>query len=125
MTTDPEANNRSCDRNSKRTNSNANNLLILRGLTALDLWQFRCFDQKGILTEGAIMSQEIYCVARTDEEARNVVKEIKTLGVDPAALTVIARPDQLGQLKHGSEELRNACNGAAGGAVIGTLFGAA
>jgi hypothetical protein len=71
------------------------------------------------------MSQEIYCVARTDEQARGVVEEIKTLGIDPDKLKVIAKPDQIGFSTCESEELRNASKGAITGTIIGLLFGAA
>jgi hypothetical protein len=70
------------------------------------------------------MLQEIYCVATTDEQVKGVVEGMKTIGVDPEELRVIAKPDQI-HGPRGSEELRNAYKGALGGTVIGLLFGAA
>src|SRR5215813_7098759 len=69
--------------------------------------------------EGGSMSQEVYCVARTEGQAQEIIERIKRIGISSDGFAVLRAGRSL------SEEARNAANGAIGGAVIGFLFGVA
>ena len=72
------------------------------------------------------MSQAIYWIARSDDDAQEVINKIKGTGIVSNALRVITKPDEIAAItRHMSEEARNAANGAVGGTVVGVLFGAA
>ena len=65
------------------------------------------------------MSQEIYCVAETEDRAKEIIEKIKRSGITAERFSLLRAGSSI------SEEARNACNGAVGGAIIGVLFGVA
>ena len=72
------------------------------------------------------MSQEVYCVARSDNQAQEIIENIKRMGIAPDAFSVVAKPGEAGRAAYrASEEARNAANGAGVGVIVGLLFGAA
>jgi len=72
------------------------------------------------------MSQAIYWIARSDDDAQEVINKIKGTGIASDTLRVITKPDEIASVtQRMSEEARNAANGAVGGTVVGVLFGAA
>src|SRR5439155_2139732 len=76
--------------------------------------------------EGGVMLQDVYCVARTDDQAQEIIEKIQRMGIGTDAFTVVAKPDEVDRAVYrASEEARNAANGAVGGTIIGLLFGGA
>ena len=72
------------------------------------------------------MSQDVYCVARTDDQAQEIIEKIQKMGIGPDSFTVVAKPEEVDRTAYrASEEARNAANGAVGGTIIGLLFGGA
>src|SRR5262249_30528347 len=72
------------------------------------------------------MSQDVYCVARTDDQAQEIIEKIQKMGIDPDALIVVAKPEEVDGAVNGAwDEARNAANGAVGGSILGLLFGVA
>ena len=71
------------------------------------------------------MLYDIYGVADTDKEAKNIVEEIKTMGIGPKDVKLITKPDHVGNLGRESDEFHNALTGSVVGMIIGSLFGAA
>ena len=66
------------------------------------------------------MSQEIYCIAPTQDRARQVVAKIKEMGIRFGNISVIDERSEIERVAHPeSEEFRNALNGSIIGAVIG------
>jgi hypothetical protein len=124
LTADPLALMLDRDKNANTVGKASRKSFILLHESTMYSWQKTCITTNRNL-KGGVMSYDIYCVAQTDEQARNIVEEIKTMGVAPEAVKVISKPDQVGNIDRNSEELRNALRGAVGGTVIGSLFGAA
>ncbi len=72
------------------------------------------------------MSQDVYCVARTDDQAQEIIEKIQKMGIGPDSFKVVAKPEEVDRTAYrASEEARNAANGAVGGTIIGLLFGGA
>jgi hypothetical protein len=72
------------------------------------------------------MSQEVYCIAQSDNQAQEIIDRVKAMGFDSNAFKVIRKPDEIAAFTHhASDEARNAANGAIVGTVIGILFGTA
>ena len=72
------------------------------------------------------MLQEVYCVARTDHQAHEIIEKIKKMGIAPDAFTVVRKPEEVYCAAYRvSEEARKAANGAIVGVIIGLLFGTA
>ncbi len=65
------------------------------------------------------MAEDVYCLARTEGQAQEIIEKIKTIGVTTGAFTILRAGRSI------SEEARNAANGAVGGSIIGLLFGVA
>src|SRR5215471_7032898 len=72
------------------------------------------------------MSQEIYCVAPTEERAQQVVAKIKQMEIGFKKISVVDDRAEVERIAHpASEEFWNAVNGSIAGAVIGLFYGAA
>ena len=72
------------------------------------------------------MSQEVYCVAQTENQAHEVVARLKEMGIAPDVISIVTEPAGVERIAHpDAQHLRNAINGAIVGAVIGILFGIA
>ncbi len=73
-----------------------------------------------------MMSQEVYCVAQTENEARKIVEKIKAMGIAPAAVSVASNASEVGHLADPrSQDFRNAIKGSFVGIIIGLAFGGA
>jgi hypothetical protein len=72
------------------------------------------------------MGQEVYCIAQTEDQAREIVERLKAMGIGSDSIKVIRKPAEIAAFTHhASDEARNAANGAVAGTVIGVLFGIA
>ena len=60
-----------------------------------------------------MMSQEVYCVAQTENEARKIVEKIKAMGIAPAAVSVASNASEVEHLADPrSQDFRNAIKGS-------------
>jgi hypothetical protein len=72
------------------------------------------------------MSQQVYLVAPTEDRARQILAEIKQMGIELSNISVINERSEIQRIAHPqSEEFRNALNGSIVGAIIGLFYGAA
>jgi hypothetical protein len=72
------------------------------------------------------MSHEVYCVAKTEEQAYQFVGRLKAMGVEPDKVSVVVERSEIEHLAHpDSKHFRDMKIGAIGGAIIGFGYGAA
>src|SRR5207247_6618319 len=92
MTTRAAAKSLDPARNSKGACNDGFDPLISLGKTTRTAWQPRCLVRNRYL-EGGAMLQEVYCVARTDNQAQEIIEKIKRMGIAPDAFAVVAKPE--------------------------------
>lgn len=70
------------------------------------------------------MSEEICFVAPTPDRAKEVVAQIKQIGIKTKSISVVDQ-SSAAEIHTQSQEFRNAVNGSIVGAIIGLFYGAA
>ena len=68
------------------------------------------------------MAQAVFCIARTEPQARTIVTELKNAGFRPGDISVLF-PDKTGSRDFAHEQHTKAPEGATTGAATGGMLG--
>src|SRR5207249_10433231 len=85
-------------RNSKRVCSGGFRPLIALGKNNKCSWAIEMLSRSRYL-EGGVMLQDVDGVARTDDQAQEIIEKIEKMGIGPDAFTGVAKPYEVERVR--------------------------